>query len=83
MFRCTKCNKVSKPGEKCFLAPSETRPKTYYLEYGKVSEGWETVREERVCADCYEKYLDYVENLNKEMEAKRLQESKERLFKKY
>ena len=64
MFRCDKCKKITKPGEKQHKKVIQTRKKEYHNEdkWGndKVSVGYETVKEINLCEKCAEK--ENVEN---------------------
>lgn len=69
MYRCEKCNKLSKKGDKCNFLVTDKRPQKYYETYMRidratrkktehtkmVGEGWETIQEIKVCNDCYAK----------------------------
>lgn len=59
MFRCEKCGKVTKSGEKQTKKVVQTRTKTYYFEdkYGdkKKKEGHEIVKEINLCEKCAKK----------------------------
>ncbi len=53
-FKCDQCNTVQKNGVKPTRAIVETRQVTYKNDEGLVSHGWEIVREENLCSECYE-----------------------------
>ena len=56
MFKCEKCGKTTRAGEKQHKKVVETREKTYTnLDiYGnkKTSKGWEIVKEMNICEEC-------------------------------
>lgn len=60
MYRCDKCYKNSKVGEKENKVVTQTRKRSYQYRIKtrkgyrtKTSEGYETVREIKICGDCY------------------------------
>jgi hypothetical protein len=63
LYRCDKCNSISSIGDKENRVVVETRKKTYKNRIKtrrghrtKTSEGFETVREIKLCGDCYGDY---------------------------
>lgn len=61
MFKCEKCNQISKPSEKLHKITTKTRPREYINEYYKkgqkiikTTEGFEIEKEINVCEKCYE-----------------------------
>lgn len=69
MYICNNCQQCSKPGEKTETIVLETRPKTYTntikvwdkklkrpIKQAKTSEGFEIVREVKVCSACKDKF---------------------------
>ncbi len=59
MFKCEKCERITRPGEKQHKKVVETREKIYKNEdkHGniKTSKGAEIVKEINICEECYEK----------------------------
>ena len=62
MFRCQKCQQLTKPGESQRKMVVERRDKTYILPNGEITEGWEIVREIFLCPSCADRYLGPAEN---------------------
>ena len=57
MFNCQSCYRTTQPTEKQVRVVVESRPKVYYNDRKEVEgEGFETVREIRVCEPCGAKY---------------------------
>ena len=61
MFKCERCNKISKPNEKLNKLITKTRPREYINKYYKkgqehikVTEGFEIEKEINLCERCYE-----------------------------
>jgi hypothetical protein len=48
MYNCEICGKTSQPNEKCNITAVQTRAKQY--ENG--TQGYETVREKKICNEC-------------------------------
>lgn len=59
MYKCDKCHKVTKPGEKQHKKVIEVRNKTYYYTDKNGQErrtaGAEIVKEINICDECFEK----------------------------
>jgi hypothetical protein len=71
MFKCNECKKISVPKSKCFKVSIETRKRVYENpETGVPTYGFETVREQNLCATCYEKYLKAHTETNRIAKAK-------------
>ncbi len=60
MFICGEGH-ISKPGEKCTLVPVEKRYQKYTNIKGKVSNGWEIVREQSFCQEHAAKFEEEAE----------------------
>jgi hypothetical protein len=52
MYRCQKCNEVSKSGEGQHKVVTQTRPKQYLRDEFLVGEGTEIVTEMILCESC-------------------------------
>lgn len=61
MFRCEKCGKITKPGEKQSKKVIKTREKSYINKdkYGKekITIGHEIVKEINICEECFSKEI--------------------------
>lgn len=74
MFKCDECRNVSEPGQTSRALVSRKRPRSYELldKEGRrirVVSGWEIVREQRLCAQCYEKAMKIDEHRDETSEA--------------
>ena len=63
MFKCGMCKKSSKPREMATVKVVEKRVKEYvqkdeYGNPGKESQGWEIVKEIKVCQSCASKEIE-------------------------
>ena len=54
-FRCGKCHKVQKIGERPYKLVVETREKDYHTETKGITHGSEIVKEIDICNKCKEK----------------------------
>lgn len=68
MYKCQKCGRLTKPGEKQNKLVVQTREKTYInkvienkREIEKVTTGFEIAKEINVCDKCYEESIQEVE----------------------
>jgi hypothetical protein len=55
MFKCGRCHKTTKTGERANKLVIETREKVYYNDEAGYSKGSEIVKEINICGRCKEK----------------------------
>ncbi len=72
MFRCAKCNRITKPKEKMFKVPIAKRSKMYIWKKNTTF-GWEIEEEAAYCFNCYRQYLEKQKQEKLEQETRKLQ----------
>lgn len=53
MFNCAECKQPAEPRTRPHRIITEKREQTYN-NHGRISRGWEIVKEVNLCTDCYE-----------------------------
>lgn len=67
MFYCAECKKLTLPGTGQESVITETRNKLYYNHKNElIGEGYEIVKESKVCSPCHTSITKFVNDLMKE-----------------